>query len=304
MKNPNQKYMAIEQYSELLAYLERNNIKVVRLLGGEPTIHPKFKEIIKLTTERNLAIELFTNGIFPKKMDNFLISQKSNIRAYHFNIASPGYQMKSVRKKTNEFIHQARYHSDVVLEVTMDSLSTDYRELILRVGTDVLPFCSIRIGIAGVFTWENGFSLKKNRFIGKNILNISTTLLHKYKAKSIFLSELTPCMFNNRQLEYIKTNKYFQSVGYGCEGRVGIFELTTDLKAIACYGLSSLGEVSIIKDRQVDTDPHSIKKIYDKLRNLRIRYSKKIIPLECRICKYYGYGKGQCPGPCLITKPL
>lgn len=62
------KNISIENYIKLLYYLiELNNIEQVGIIGGEPTLHPQFKEILietnKCANKNHTLFTLFTNGI-------------------------------------------------------------------------------------------------------------------------------------------------------------------------------------------------------------------------------------------------
>jgi organic radical activating enzyme len=58
--------MTLADFKKVLDFQEKSNISDVRLLGGEPTIHPQFKEIVEEAYKRRHVkhIQLFTNGLF------------------------------------------------------------------------------------------------------------------------------------------------------------------------------------------------------------------------------------------------
>ena len=58
-------YMEEGVYDAALNYLQRSGIKQVRLLGGEPTLHPAFISMVNKALERDFTICLFTNGLMP-----------------------------------------------------------------------------------------------------------------------------------------------------------------------------------------------------------------------------------------------
>lgn len=57
--------MSIENYENLLNFILKNPFDTVGIIGGEPTLHPQFSDIIKLTKEKcsDRKVVLFTNGI-------------------------------------------------------------------------------------------------------------------------------------------------------------------------------------------------------------------------------------------------
>lgn len=62
------KNMLIEDYIKILKYLvEKNNVTYLGIIGGEPTLHPNFIEILcesnQCANRNNIQFTLFTNGI-------------------------------------------------------------------------------------------------------------------------------------------------------------------------------------------------------------------------------------------------
>ncbi len=53
--------MSWDELETIYRYLDPR-VDVVSLLGGEPTLHSKFKEIVEQTHERGFEIKIFTNG--------------------------------------------------------------------------------------------------------------------------------------------------------------------------------------------------------------------------------------------------
>lgn len=58
-------FMSLEQYSKLLDFILKDPENRIGILGGEPTLHPQFIELLNLTKEKckKRQIILFTNGI-------------------------------------------------------------------------------------------------------------------------------------------------------------------------------------------------------------------------------------------------
>lgn len=65
--NANSATMTVEQFSEVLDWMRNNNVCDLNIVGGEPTIHPHFEEILELYNkyleEFNASSIIYTNGI-------------------------------------------------------------------------------------------------------------------------------------------------------------------------------------------------------------------------------------------------
>lgn len=66
-----------EVIMNLANYLGDKGLMEVRLTGGEPTIHPDFKEIFTAFRNNNVYVSVATNGLWKKEILDFLITQKN-----------------------------------------------------------------------------------------------------------------------------------------------------------------------------------------------------------------------------------
>jgi len=72
MKRSEVKEMSINDFKKLTSWLIKNNIKTLRLMGGEPTIHSKFSEIMNLAVSNFDNISIFSNGLIPPKSQEII----------------------------------------------------------------------------------------------------------------------------------------------------------------------------------------------------------------------------------------
>lgn len=56
-------HMDFDDYGRLLDYLFDNGIVFLKIMGGEPTVHPQFEEAIRLAQEKFAKISIFTNAL-------------------------------------------------------------------------------------------------------------------------------------------------------------------------------------------------------------------------------------------------
>ncbi|HRQ42016.1 MAG TPA: radical SAM protein [Chloroflexota bacterium] len=56
-------FITPEAFAQRLDFLERSHISQVRLIGGEPTLHPQFTTLVQLARQRGFTILVFTHGL-------------------------------------------------------------------------------------------------------------------------------------------------------------------------------------------------------------------------------------------------
>lgn len=55
--------MDLEHFFEICEYFKSNGVETIKIMGGEPTIHPHFSEMMKTAQDYFSSVYLFTNGI-------------------------------------------------------------------------------------------------------------------------------------------------------------------------------------------------------------------------------------------------
>lgn len=75
-KKDGNEFMRIEELETILNFLKKSEVNNVRLLGGEPMLHPDIKEVFRILKNETWiqSIELFTGGIFPNKLYSELLT--------------------------------------------------------------------------------------------------------------------------------------------------------------------------------------------------------------------------------------
>lgn len=75
------KNMTKEDFIWLLNFLKRSNTPNIRLIGGEPTLHPQFIELILEATSKKYTnhVHVFSNGTFNANIGYFLMCLASKV---------------------------------------------------------------------------------------------------------------------------------------------------------------------------------------------------------------------------------
>ena len=65
-------FISLEAFEARLDFLDRSDIREVRLIGGEPTLHPRFEEIIERARLRGRHIVVFSHGLLSERTSRCL----------------------------------------------------------------------------------------------------------------------------------------------------------------------------------------------------------------------------------------
>ena len=60
------RFLSADAFEERLDFLVRSDIREARLLGGEPTLHPRFTELVERARAAKMGVVVFTNGLMPE----------------------------------------------------------------------------------------------------------------------------------------------------------------------------------------------------------------------------------------------
>jgi hypothetical protein len=60
-------FISLEVFEQRLDFLDRSAVEQVRLIGGEPSLHPQFPELVRRVQLRKKPIMVFSHGIMPER---------------------------------------------------------------------------------------------------------------------------------------------------------------------------------------------------------------------------------------------
>ena len=68
------RHISSEDFDVALDFLHDSDIGEARLLGGEPTQHPRFPELVGRALDRGFRVKVFTNGLMSDEALNTLVN--------------------------------------------------------------------------------------------------------------------------------------------------------------------------------------------------------------------------------------
>ncbi|MBN1991667.1 MAG: radical SAM protein [Anaerolineae bacterium] len=278
-------FIDLEDFEKSLSFLERSGIDEIRLLGGEPTLHPQFVELIERARKTGKRIIVFSNGLMPKKVLFYLESLPVAECTILVNVNEP--------RTVKEELHKRRYMAirrlgERVL-LGFNIYQADFQlDFLLPMITEAGCKPAIRLGIAQPCLSGDNQYVHPNQYvaIGKKISRFAR-ITAKAGVSLEFDCGFVRCMFSDTDLEILKTAG--ADVGWRCNP---ILDVSVEGQVIHCYPLSNLGSLPLTPE----TDAPALREAFASRTRL---YRQAGIFRECSTCPFKI--AGECPGGCLAV---
>jgi len=271
---------------EYLDYLDRSNIQEVRLLGGEPSLHPHFAKYIEIATHHDKDVFVFTNGLLPDPAVKALMGLPKNRCKILVNV-SDSISNNRITIESRQF--EVLYKLQKCAHIGFTIYNTNVSKLPLLITLIEETGCSrsIRLGLSHPTNQNNRYLHPKYyAFVGSKI----TEFIEKAAKKSIrveFDCGFVRCMFTEEEID--RLNQCNINHSWQCSP---IIDMDMEGSAIPCFPLI---EVVRIEDAMTQT----FKSLREQfIKNLEI-YRISGIFQECNGCAMRIFEN--CSGGCLST---
>jgi len=144
-RNLDEEITSLERAEEILQYLRRMDMEKINFVGGEPTLHPLFLDIVKLAKGMGFVVSIVSNGYSLNRNVIFELSPFVDWIGLSIDSASEavevalgrgnGGHVKNVLELA-EIVHQAGIKLKINTTVTSQNWREDMRPLIRRLKPD------------------------------------------------------------------------------------------------------------------------------------------------------------------------
>ena len=278
-------HMSRDFFSKALDLLERSGIDQVRLLGGEPTLHPDFSRFVDKILEREMRILVFTNGLMPEHALNALSKTTEEQVSVLINVAEPEKALSKEQKLQKAVFKQLGQRVILGINIYSPKIRFDFLpDLIDKFSLSK----AIRLGLANPCVSFNNHYLHPQYYsrVGNNILSFAT-LAYERKIDLEFDCGFVPCMFSGDGLD--RLGKTFDAIGRRCNP---LPDILPDGSVTPCYSLARLFREPLSKD--LDT-----KGLQDRFEKKMAVYRGIGIFRKCSTCSFQIPEK--CKGGCLAA---
>jgi MoaA/NifB/PqqE/SkfB family radical SAM enzyme len=276
-------YMAREKVRWIMRFMAASGEMQLRLLGGEPTLHPEFMEIVEEALEKGFHVHVFTNGIMKKEIADFLGNLPPEKFSLLCNISPQVKDSESKVKKRNYALRKLGEKAQVGMTLTEPEF--DLSTLIDTIKAYGLRK-RIRIGIAQPIVGRDNAYLHPSdyRRTGKAIVDAARQCIEKEILLG-FDCGLTLCMFDDAEIGFLMRNT--EGFVIRCSP---ILDIGSNLDVWHCFPLSEVLNSSMTRF----SHRNEIVAFYNRIMN---PYRALGCKPECLRCAHLH--RGQCSGGCL-----
>ena len=259
----------IEKYKKLCLYFRQNTFDKIAIMGGEPTTHPDFLEIMEIAQKHFPIVYLFTNAISYSELIKYSPRESDSI-IYNFNFSKTLTPEKLLLDKSGERV------IDVVID--KDSDVSQLTKEILRVAS--FDYNKIKVQLV-INNCLNIFKYKD--IIVSNVNNLYNNLNTEPRIKKIFECNAPLCFTTGVNLPPFRINTLCEPRSILIDGNCNLrFCNLYNNKLINMFNGDGIIPFSIVQNQ--------IELAY---------YKSRILCLE-KICKNCVLYDKKCNGKCLV----
>ena len=277
-------FMPLALFESCLDFLERSGIEQARLLGGEPTLHPQFAEIVSMAVERHKRLLIFSNGLIPEKALSALEALPSERCMVLINVADPQDVPPRVHERRLQVMRRLGGRAIPGFNIYRPDFSLQFiPPLIEEVGCKPV----MRLGLAHPCLSANNRHLHPRYypFVGEKIARFAQRTACDVMVE--FDCGFVRCMFSEKDYEILKTN------GDGLDRRCNpILDVDIEGKALHCYPLANFLSFPLT----AESAAAALRQTFEAR---TAPYRQAGIFAECSTCIFKA--RRECTGGCLST---
>lgn len=277
-------FLETNRFEERLAFLARSELHEVRLLGGEPTLHPAFVEFVEQARAAGQEITVFSNGLMPARALAYLASIPVDQCTVVINVNQPEEedlhyhrQMQTIRRLGKRAMPGFTiYRPDFQAEFLVDLIAA----------TGCSPV--IRLGLAHPCLSGSNRYLHPNQYRGAAIKIVR---LAEAAAQAGILLDFdcgfVRCMFSDADLDILRQAK--AHIAWECSP---ILDVDLEGNVIHCYPLAQFMSLPL-------TPTATTMQLRDAFEIRTRPYRQAGVFPQCSACPFRE--AGECSGGCLAV---
>ncbi|MFN2226515.1 MAG: radical SAM protein [Anaerolineae bacterium] len=279
-------FLPLEALAPRLDFLARSGMEQVRLMGGEPTLHPRFPELVRQIRSTGRAVTVFSNGLMPAGALDCLeaLEPENCVVMVNVNEPEPDQDGRTYARQRDTLWRLGRrailgfniYRTDFRPEFLLD--------LVAETG------CSPRIRLSMAQPTLSGANRHVHPTQYRAVARAISRFARLAGAAGVILEfdcGFVRCMFSAGDLEVLRAAG--ANFGWHCNP---ILDIDLDGSVLHCYPLARLASLPLA----AGTDAASMRGEFER----RLApYRQAGVYAECSSCAFKT--RGECTGGCLAA---
>ncbi len=227
-------FISLDAFSDRLAFLERSDVGEIRLLGGEPTLHPKFPELVAMAMTQRKPVVIFSHGLLSEQalacLEVLPVEQCTVL--VNMNATHGAEFAKREQNKRRDVLRRLGPRAMLGFNIFKASFDLNF---LLPLILDVNCRPSIRLGLAhpALFGRNEHLHPKQYPIVGHQIANFANVAA-KAGVRLEFDCGFVRCMFSNSDFEIL--HQTHADIGWRCNP---ILDIDLDGHVYHCFPLAS-----------------------------------------------------------------
>ena len=278
-------FVDLTSFTAWLNFLDRSQIDQVRLLGGEPTLHPQFTALVDLARARGKRVMVFSNGLIPEPALACLEQLPATECAVLVNVNQPDLDGAQLHRRRCASIRRLGARALLGFNI----YRTDFQPMfLLSVIAETACQPIIRVGMAQPCLSGRNQHIRPSQYrsIGVQIVRLAREA-HDAGVVLEFDCGFVRCMFTEVELKALK--RLGTDVGWRCSP---VLDIDVAGQVVHCYPLSRFMHLPLTP--QVNAA---------SLRRAFVSHTQPFRQVgvfkECSTCPWKR--SGECSGGCLAV---
>jgi hypothetical protein len=111
--------MALSDAVRVIDFLKRSNHMVLRLMGGEPTLHPQFAQILEMALQSGMRVDLLSNATWPAHCNALFQRVSPRLLVFLLNVDHPSRYQPALWARIEENLQAIRGRGSITLSFNL-----------------------------------------------------------------------------------------------------------------------------------------------------------------------------------------
>jgi hypothetical protein len=279
------RHMSVELFARALDFIERSGIDRVRMLGGEPTLHPDFCQLFAMALARGKKVLIFSNALMPEHAVRAIEETPVSDVSVLVNLGDRENVEEDLRQRQRDVLRRLGPRTSISVNLDHPGVDLSFSLQWIR-EFGLAP--SVRLGLAHPCIGSDTSWLRPRQYreAGRRLAAFAS------ECKRIGVSidwdcGFVPCMFPEGTMESLEIRGH--EIGRRCNP---ILDVLCDGDVVSCYPLASLHHEPL-------TDTADAPALREAFQEALARYRPAGVFPECSTCTLRQ--QGDCSGGCLAA---